>query len=148
LGEWVDGKVVPGRLKPDPDDPTMRIYQTGDLVRMGRDGMVVILGRKDRMLKLNGQRLEPGEIEAVLRAVAGVEHAAVVARPALLDTPALLRAFVVPSRRAGPGLAAGIRETLRARLPAYMVPSRLTLLDAMPLLPSGKLDEAALLAME
>jgi acyl-coenzyme A synthetase/AMP-(fatty) acid ligase len=115
---------------------------------MAGDGMVVVLGRKDRMLKVNGQRLEPGEIEAVLRAIAGVEHAAVVARPALVGSPAILRAFVIPSRRAGPGLAAGIRETLRTTLPAYMVPSRLTLLDAMPLLPSGKLDEAALLAME
>lgn len=69
LGHWGDGRVLPGPVRPDPDCPASRILATGDLVRLHPDGLVELIGRKDRQVKINGQRAEPSEVEAVLRAL-------------------------------------------------------------------------------
>lgn len=145
LGEWVGGRLVPGRLEPDPSDPTCRIYRTGDIARCHADGVFVVLGRKDRMMKVNGQRFEPAEIEAVLRRSPGVKRAEVVVSS--LDGPARPLAFVVPADGAAPRLTGALREALRASLPSFMMPLRIVLVSAVPLLPGGKVDAAALLAM-
>jgi acyl-coenzyme A synthetase/AMP-(fatty) acid ligase len=145
LGEWQEGRLVPGRLLPDPSDPAVRVYRTGDIARRSAEGVFVVLGRKDRMIKINGQRVEPAEIEGVLRRSPEVAQAAVIARQNGASTRLL--AFIVPTADAGPNLAPRLRTELRLTLPIFMRPSRIILLDRLRLLPGGKVDEAAMLAL-
>ncbi|MFJ4686580.1 amino acid adenylation domain-containing protein [Streptomyces sp. NPDC088789] len=124
------------RFPADPyGPPGTRMYRTGDLVRRRADGVVEYLGRTDRQVKLRGNRIEPGEIEAALTALPQVAQAAVTVRD---DT---LVAYLVP---AAPVAPAEVRDALADRLPAPMVPGAWVVLDALPLTPSGKLDRAAL----
>ncbi|MET7743782.1 non-ribosomal peptide synthase/polyketide synthase [Streptomyces sp. NPDC005385] len=126
------------RFVADPyGGPGTRMYRTGDLVRRRADGVVEYLGRTDRQVKIRGNRVEPGEIEAALTRDPAVAQAAV----AVAD--AALVAYVVPARDAAPD-PAGLLATLAASLPAPMVPGACVVLDALPLTPSGKLDRAAL----
>jgi len=122
-----------------------RMYRTGDLVRYRADGKLEFLGRLDHQLKLRGQRVEPGEIEAALLAEAppeeSLDEALVVARE---DVPGDQRlvAYLVPRGPAPDPLA--LRARLAARLPAHMVPSAFVFLGALPRHPNGKRDRAAL----
>jgi acyl-coenzyme A synthetase/AMP-(fatty) acid ligase len=130
-------------MPPVADRPGWRYYRTGDIVRLQPDGLLRVLGRADRQVKINGTRVEPGEIEAILRGEPAVTDAAVVARKTG-DGP-VLHAFVA-SRQGDPaGLVATLRDKLAARLPFALRPAGLTVLDALPTLPGGKLDHAALL---
>ncbi len=119
-----------------------RLYRTGDSCRWRTDGQVEFLGRLDKQIKLRGYRIEPGEIEVVLRQCAGVRGAVVVAwedRPGDLQ----LAAYVV-TEPAAPNEARLLREALGRRLPSYMVPAAFVFLPALPLTPNGKLDLKAL----
>lgn len=144
LGEWRDGRCVPGRLIPDPDDPALRIYFTGDLARQTEDGIFVIVGRRDRQVKINGQRVEPIEVEGAVREAAEVLDAAVL--PRTVGDATTLVAFVVARPGAIGNIANILRDQLRGRLPPYMVPSRIVMLDSLPRLPGGKVDGVSLLA--
>ena len=126
------------RFVPDPfsGEPGARLYASGDRVRLGADGALSFVGRLDGQVKVHGCRVEPGEIEAALAGLEMVAEAAVVVREGRLA------AFVVA--RGDRPTAADLRELLADRLPAYMVPATLTLLDRLPLLPSGKLDRVEL----
>ncbi|TDV48686.1 non-ribosomal peptide synthetase [Actinophytocola oryzae] len=116
--------------------PDGRYYRTGDLVRLRPDGELEFLRRGDRQLKLRGYRIEPGEIEHVLRGCAGVRDCAVELR----GDPARLVGYVV-----GDGFSAdAARAHLATRLPGYMVPPVFVPLAALPLSANGKLDRAAL----
>ncbi len=119
-----------------------RVYRTGDLVRQTRAGELVFLGRIDRQLKVRGFRIEPEEIEAVLREHPLVAEAAVAAR-AVDGEPAVLVAYL---RLAGAPEEAtdGCRRLLRDRLPQHMMPSHFVAVDALPRTSSGKLDLEAL----
>jgi amino acid adenylation domain-containing protein len=147
LGEWRQGRCVPGRLLADPDDPMGVILRTGDLVRRRPDGLLEFLGRIDAQIRIRGNRVEPAEIEVVLRRTQGVADATVLARRLGGDT--MLVAFVVPAdgMSAGEGTRA-IREAaiarLREALPSYMRPTRLHVISAVPKLPGGKVDPGAL----
>ena len=132
------------RFLPDPfaAEPDARMYRTGDLGRWLADGNIEYLGRNDFQVKIRGFRIELGEIEAKLGACAGVQEAVVVARE---DAQGELRlvAYAVAQPGADPA-PDGLRAALAARLPGYMVPAALIVLDAWPLTPNGKLDRAAL----
>jgi amino acid adenylation domain-containing protein/non-ribosomal peptide synthase protein (TIGR01720 family) len=119
-----------------------RLYRTGDLARRLPDGTLDFLGRADRQIKVRGFRVEPGEVEAALGAHPAVRGCLVDARE---DAPGRKRlvAWVVP-RAGGDAAPESLRAFLRQRLPEHMVPGALVLLDALPLLPSGKVDRRAL----
>ncbi len=119
-----------------------RLYRTGDLARWLPDGTIEFLGRRDQQLKLRGFRIEPGEIEAALQRHPHIRHAAVVARTEDNDSRSLV-AYVVP-RSDARAVAGELREFLRVRLPAYMIPPAFVWIDALPLTPNGKLDQRKL----
>ncbi|AXB42534.1 non-ribosomal peptide synthetase [Amycolatopsis albispora] len=124
------------RFLPDPftTEPGQRMYATGDLVRHGPDGRVLFVGRVDHQVKLRGARIELGEVEAALRTHPAVGEACAVVLRGSTDS---LAAAVVARGEVDP---AALRDHLRELLPGYMVPDRITLAGALPLLPSGKLD--------
>ncbi|ETZ40698.1 non-ribosomal peptide synthase TIGR01720 domain protein [Mycobacterium avium MAV_120709_2344] len=122
--------------------PGARMYRTGDLVRWGADGQLQYMGRADAQVKIRGYRIELGEIQAALAGLDGVEHAAVIARE---DRPGDKRLVGYITGTADP---AEVRAELGERLPGYMVPSAVVVLDALPLTVNGKLDTRALPAPE
>jgi aspartate racemase len=132
------------RFVADPYSATSgaRIYRTGDLARYLPDSNIEYLGRRDNQIKLRGFRVELGEIESALLRVAEVRSAKVLARE---DGPGdkHLVAYVV-CQPPGACTAEDLRMILRQRLPDYMVPSAIVLLDSFPLTPSGKIDGKAL----
>ncbi|MEV0764442.1 amino acid adenylation domain-containing protein [Nocardia sp. NPDC050435] len=124
------------RFVADPHGPSgTRLYRTGDLVRRNRSGELEYLGRTDAQLKLRGLRIEPGEIEAALRAQAGVRGAAVAVRGEQLI------GYVTGARALD---TAEILAALRDRLPGYLIPAHLVVVAEFPLGATGKLDRAAL----
>ncbi|GAB3472884.1 amino acid adenylation domain-containing protein [Nocardiopsis coralliicola] len=130
-----------------------RMYRTGDLVRRSADGTLDFAGRADDQVKIRGHRVEPGEIEAVLRAHPGVAEAVVRAEA---DRPGLpggrLTAYVVAAPHtaepAGTADPAELRSYVAARLPAAQVPHSVVAIPRVPLTVNGKLDSAALPAPE
>ncbi|WP_159594018.1 non-ribosomal peptide synthetase/type I polyketide synthase [Hydrogenophaga sp. BPS33] len=128
----------------DPFDgaPGARLYRTGDLARWREDGTLEHLGRLDFQVKIRGYRIELGEIEARLAALPDIARTVVMARE---DSPGDVRliGYAVPRTGTRPEPNA-LREALRTGLPDYMLPQQIVLLDAMPLLPNGKIDRKAL----
>jgi amino acid adenylation domain-containing protein len=118
-----------------------RIYRTGDLARYRPDAEIEFLGRIDHQVKIRGFRIELGEIETALTRHPAVSEAVVVAR-GRESTEAQLAAYVVPS--GVPVQADALRRFLMQSLPAYMVPSTVTVLASFPLTPNGKIDRKAL----
>ena len=114
-----------------------RLYRTGDRVRWRADGTLEFMGRLDQQVKIRGHRIEPGEIEAALMGEPGVTAAAVTVRE--VDGRKLLVGYVSGAVRGDE-----LRARLAVRLPAQQVPAAITVLDALPLSPSGKVDRAAL----
>ena len=142
---WIGGAGVAHGYRNDPertadrflDDAGQRWYRTGDLARYLPDGTLEFLGRADHQVKIRGHRIELGEVEGALRALPAV-HAAVaavvggasprIAAAVTLDTPAAADALL---------------SDLATALPGYMVPSRVVVLDEIPLTGNGKPDRVA-----
>ena len=132
------------RFLPDPfaGRNDARMYRTGDRGRWLANGMLEHLGRLDFQVKVRGYRIELGEIECVLADVPEVERAVVLARE---DRPGDVRlvAYVVMREQASFD-ETSLRDRLKQRLPEYMLPQHIMQLDAVPLLPNGKIDRKAL----
>ncbi|MDR3084414.1 MAG: amino acid adenylation domain-containing protein, partial [Streptomyces sp.] len=121
-----------------------RMYRTGDLARQLPDGRLEYGGRADDQVKVRGFRIEPGEIDTVV-----TQHAAVTQAVTVAHRGELLVTYVLTRHEASEReLNASIREFVRERLPAFMVPAAVVVLDEFPLTTSGKLDRAALPAPE
>ncbi|TGZ15243.1 hypothetical protein DV517_02160 [Streptomyces sp. S816] len=122
-----------------------RAYRTGDLVRIGADGQLRHLGRADAEFKISGHRVQPAEVENALLTHSGIREAAVAGQVLPDGTRRLVAHVVAPAVAEAPApSAAEIRDHLRARLPAAMVPSAVEVVDRLPRTGSGKIDRAVL----
>jgi acyl-coenzyme A synthetase/AMP-(fatty) acid ligase len=132
------------RFVPDPfsSTPGARLYRTGDRARRRADGTLEFLRRRDDQVKVRGFRVEPGEVEAALRAHPAVRDAAVAVRESAAGERRLV-GYVVAAADVD---LDEVRAHLRGRLPDYMVPFAVVRLDALPLTPGGKTDRRALRA--
>jgi amino acid adenylation domain-containing protein len=142
-GYWRRPELTAERFIPDAYGKVSgeRLYRTGDLVRWRNDGELEYVGRADQQVKIRGYRIELGEIEAALVEQAGIRDAAVVVKGSGAET----RIVAYVEAIAGAGLNAGqIRKELQERLPGYMTPSQVVLLENLPRTPNGKVDRKAL----
>jgi aspartate racemase len=133
---------------PDPQAgrASARMYRTGDRVRRLPDGRLIFLGRMDKQIKVRGFRVEPAEIESCLDAHPAVAQAIVVAEAAAEDGGSAVLRACLRLRDGHAVTQASLRDHLTERLPAYMLPARIDVVEAFPLLPNGKVDRAALAA--
>jgi amino acid adenylation domain-containing protein len=134
-------ELTADRFIADPFSGSGRLYKSGDLGRWREDGIVEFAGRVDHQIKLRGFRIEPGEIEAVLRADPRVAEAVVLLHNE--GGRSFLVAYVVPREGEALGVT-DLRRAAVAALPDYMVPQTIMLIDALPMGPNSKLDRAAL----
>ncbi|MGA7052192.1 MAG: amino acid adenylation domain-containing protein, partial [Mycobacterium sp.] len=132
------------RFVAEPNGSGGRMYRTGDLVRRMPDGGLEFLGRSDDQLKIRGFRVEPSEIAAVLNSHAQVRGSHVMARSHASGSR--LTAYVAGGPNPPP--MTELRSMLVKRLPRYLVPHHIVVLDELPLTPHGKIDEKALAAMD
>ena len=132
------------RFLPNPftDTPHPLIYKTGDLGRWLPSGVLDFVGRVDNQVKIRGVRIELEEVEDGLRTLNNVQDAVVTAQP--IDEENQLIAYVIAEVDSGDVSANWIIEALSQKLPHYMLPARVMLLDAFPLTPNGKIDRKAL----
>jgi thioesterase domain-containing protein/acyl carrier protein len=133
---------------PFSDEPSERLYKTGDLARYQPDGNIEFLGRLDDQVKIRGFRIELGEIEAVLGQHPDVQETVTVVIDGE-DVPSNKRlvAYVVVNQTSAPTVSQ-LHQFLKQKLPEYMIPSAIVKLEALPLTPNGKVDRRALLAFD
>jgi amino acid adenylation domain-containing protein/non-ribosomal peptide synthase protein (TIGR01720 family) len=149
LGYLRDGERTAGSFVPNPlpEISCDRLYRTGDLARLLPNGEIDFLGRIDRQVKIRGVRIELGEIEAALRRHPGVAAAAVLVWPEGGEARDRLLAACFVGVAGGAPSGDELREHLRERLPATMVPALFVALEALPLTPGGKVDRRALVGI-
>lgn len=148
-GYWKRPALTASRFVANPyaRRPGSRLYRSGDLARWTEDGLLEFVGRSDHQVQVRGFRVELAEVEAALAGVDGV--AAAAARTWEVHGGVSLAGYVVPQRpltddRDKAAFAAGVRAAISATLPGYMMPSTLTVLDALPKTESGKLNRPGL----
>jgi amino acid adenylation domain-containing protein len=142
LGYLKQPALTAERFLPDPFNPDGRMYRTGDLVFHLPDGTLVYQGRLDHQVKVRGYRVELGEIEAVIGEFHCVKEAAVVLYKQ--EDNEQICAYVTVESGCDPFSVDDLRWYLTDRLPFYMLPSTITVLDEMPLSPNRKIDRRAL----
>ncbi|MCH5532433.1 amino acid adenylation domain-containing protein [Pseudomonas syringae pv. syringae] len=131
------------RFVPDPDANGQRLYRAGDRARWV-DGVLEYLGRADDQVKIRGYRVEPGEVGQLLQTLDNVADAVVLAQPLESDETRLqLVAYCVAAAGASLNVES-LRGQLAARLPEYLVPAQIMLLERLPVTANGKLDKRAL----
>jgi amino acid adenylation domain-containing protein len=143
LGYWRDPNLTARAFKTDPADQETRIFKTGDFGRQRPDGLMEFVGRKDEQIKLHGHRIEIGEIESTLRGFAGVRDAAVVVRRNDTGLPRSLAGYVEPGVGAEL-LTRDLMARLAKRLPPYMLPASVSVLEEIPRLSTLKIDRTRL----
>jgi amino acid adenylation domain-containing protein len=138
LGYYNDDEANDRRFIANPFDtgPEDLLHKTGDLGHLLADGAIDLLGRNDRQVKIRGIRIEPGEIESLLRDHPSVKEAAVI-KKTLSENNEILCTFIVGDKQ-------GLHQYLVEKLPDYMVPAQITVLESMPRSPNGKTDYRAL----
>jgi mycobactin peptide synthetase MbtE len=152
-GYWKRPSLTASRFVPNPyaTEPGARFYRSGDRARWTDDGRLEFVGRVDHQVKVRGFRVELGEVEAALKAVDGV--AAAAARTWEVAGSTTLAGYVVPHQLPGDpamdeagkaAFAGSVRAAAAGVLPGYMMPSSITVLDAMPKTESGKLNRPGL----
>jgi amino acid adenylation domain-containing protein len=139
LPELTQEKFIPN---PFSADTHSRLYKTGDLARYLPDGNIEYLGRIDNQVKIRGFRIELGEIETVLSQYPHVQASCVIAREDIPGNKSLV-AYIVPQKEQTLKVS-DLRCFLKEKLPEYMVPSTIVILEALPLTPGGKIDRRAL----
>jgi amino acid adenylation domain-containing protein len=146
-GYWRDPETTAQRFLPVPGDASIRRFRSGDLARLGADGLLTFVGRRDNQIKIAGRRVETGEVEGELQTLPGVERALVMALPDQGGAIGLV-AWLQGGGTAGsprPGIAE-LQAFLQQPLPQGLVPSRFVWLEAWPLTANGKIDRRALRA--
>jgi len=144
---WEKSKVKSQSSKfiPTPDSrlptPDSRLYKTGDLARYLPDGNIEFLGRSDHQVKIRGFRIELGEVEAVFSQHPEVKDTVVVARE---DEPGDRRLVAYVVLRSQQAIAPQLRGFLEKKLPQYAIPNHFVILEALPLLPNGKVNRQIL----
>ncbi len=143
MGYVNDSERTAEKFIPNPfgESKLERLYKTGDLARYLRDGNIEYMGRRDNQVKIRGFRIELGEVETVLNAHPQVQQAVVIAREDVLGDKRLV-AYLVPTDKSL--TTQQLREFLKQKLPEYMVPNAMVILESLPLTPSGKVDRRAL----
>ena len=131
------------RFVPNPFDQGSKLYMTGDLARFLADGRIVFLGRDDFQVKIRGYRIELGDIETAVSRHPAVAQTVCLSRD---QKPGIrqLVAYIVPKDQLVVPEASEMRGFLRAQLPDYMIPAHFVVLDALPLLPNGKINRRLL----
>lgn len=142
LGYWKRDDLTAQAFRPSESNNGKRIYKTGDLGKRLPDYSLVYLGRKDFQVKIRGQRIEIGEIEAKLNNLPNVEMSAVIIKTEVAENP-LLAAFVVISEN-NPIQPFEIKQKLRKELPDFMIPHSVQVIESMPLTATGKIDRQKL----
>jgi amino acid adenylation domain-containing protein/non-ribosomal peptide synthase protein (TIGR01720 family) len=139
LSSFSDEKFV---LCADPEHPSRRVYRTGDMVYCQPNGKLNYLGRQDDQVKLNGVRIELGEVEEVIRQYAQVDGVAVVVSASQSNQ---LVAFITGCEDKTPDK---LRQKLQLTLPTYMMPRHIVYVESLPLTINGKVDRSLLIQTE
>jgi o-succinylbenzoate---CoA ligase len=136
---WISGPVLFSGYLRGPRAPGDGWFRTGDLGALDAAGRLRVRGRADDVINTGGHKVVPGEVAAVLQACPGVRDAAVVGQPDP-EWGERVVAAVVPADPGDPPAVEMLRSHVRERLPRYAIPSRVVMVDAVPMLPSGKHD--------
>jgi amino acid adenylation domain-containing protein len=140
-GYWNVPELTAQKFTFDPEHPDTPAFHTGDLLRRDADGLYYFIGRRDARLKIHGRRIDPVEVESALIVHAGAREAVAFAEPAP-DGELHLAAYVV--MKDPTSAPRDIRAALRDRVPAWMIPARIHVVDDLPMTRAGKVDRAAL----
>lgn len=144
-GYWRDEALTAARFSPLPENPAIMRYRTGDYGRFLPSGLLEFVGRRDRQVKLRGNTVNLGEVEAILGGYPDLGEVGIVARECEQDT--VLVAYCAPAT----GCVLGeerLRQWCRTHLPAPMQPAQFFKMTALPRLPAGKIDLIALAALD
>jgi amino acid adenylation domain-containing protein len=145
VGYWQAPDAERAVFRPDPRDPGCRIYRTGDRGMMRPDGCLEFLGRDGDAVRVNGEWVDPGTVEAALLEIAGISQAVVLVAEGSSGTSQVTAYVVAPSDAL---IDTGdVRRRLAEKLSPASVPSGIVFLDAIPLTPGGKVDRRALIAL-
>ncbi len=145
-GYWQRPDLTSQKFIPHPfsNDPTARIYQTGDLARYLPDGKIECLGRADFQVKLRGFRIELGEIESLLCQHPTIAQATVIIREDLPGDRRLVAYLVANLQSLSAPVPTELRQFLQQKVPDYFLPAAMLVLPALPLTPNGKIDRKSL----
>ena len=136
---WITGPVLFSGYLGGPRAPADGWFRTGDLGKLDAEGRLTVRGRADDVITTGGHKVVPGEVAAALQSCPGVREAVVAGQPDP-EWGERVVAVVVPADPADPPTLELLRRHVRERLPRYAIPSRVVMVDAVPMLPSGKYD--------